>query len=88
MSYTFFTGPAATGHDLSKSGEVLLAPEAWGDIVPIHIQPNDQPWSMGRDAFLACTSGIRIATQRQAVSKGVCAYTSRYLVFKPADLDF
>ena len=68
MSESTFTGP----------GEVMLAPSTWGDIVPIHLD-GQATWSVGRDAFLACTNGIVRSTKSQGFSKALC---------KPARLFF
>lgn len=47
MSTSTYTGP----------GELLLAPEALGDITNIRLNGSEQ-WSVGKDAFLAATQGI------------------------------
>ena len=47
MSHSTYTGP----------GELLLAPPALGDITQIRLDGNQQ-WSVGKDAFLACTQGV------------------------------
>lgn len=47
MAQSTYTGP----------GELLLAPAALGDIVPIRLD-GQQTWSVGRDAFLSCTQGV------------------------------
>ncbi|KAH9859117.1 DUF124-domain-containing protein [Lenzites betulinus] len=60
MSESIFTGP----------GEVLLAPEIWGDIVPIHLDGQTQ-WSVGKDAFLACTPGISRVAKSQGFGKAL-----------------
>ena len=61
MSESPFTGP----------GEVMLAPSTWGDIVHIHLD-GQATWSVGRDAFLACTNGIVRSTKSQGFSKALC----------------
>lgn len=61
MSESIFTGP----------GEVLLAPDIWGDIVPIHLDGRAD-WSVGKDAFLACTTGITRTTKSQGLGKALC----------------
>ncbi len=48
MTESLFTGP----------GEVLLAPETWGDIVPIQLD-GQTPWNVGKHAFLASTPGVK-----------------------------
>ncbi|EIW63640.1 DUF124-domain-containing protein [Trametes versicolor FP-101664 SS1] len=60
MSESIFTGP----------GEVMVAPETWGDIVPIHLDGRTQ-WSVGRDAYLACTMGVSRTTKSQGVGKAL-----------------
>ena len=47
MTHSTYTGP----------GELLLAPPALGDITLIRLDGNQQ-WSVGKDAFLACTQGV------------------------------
>ena len=64
MSESTFTGP----------GEVMLAPETWGDIVPIQLDGQTN-WSVGRDAFLACTGGVSRATKSQGLGKALCEYS-------------
>ncbi|KAI0661297.1 tryptophan RNA-binding attenuator protein-like domain-containing protein [Cubamyces menziesii] len=60
MTESFFTGP----------GEVLLAPETWGDIVPIQLDGRTE-WNVGRDAFLACTGGVTRTTKSQGLGKAL-----------------
>ena len=66
MSESIFTGP----------GEVLLAPDTWGDIVPIHLDGQTN-WSVGRDAFLACTMGVTRSTKSQGLGKAFCTFLGR-----------
>jgi uncharacterized protein (TIGR00266 family) len=60
MTESKFTGP----------GEVVLAPEIWGDIVPISVQPN-VTWSVGKDAYLASTVNVVRSTKSQGLMKGL-----------------
>jgi uncharacterized protein (TIGR00266 family) len=60
MSESTFTGP----------GEVLLAPETWGDIVPIQLDGRT-PWFFGRDAFLASTRDIVRTSKSQGFGKAL-----------------
>ncbi|KAI0762121.1 tryptophan RNA-binding attenuator protein-like domain-containing protein [Trametes elegans] len=60
MSESTFTGP----------GEVLLAPETWGDIVPVQLDGQTQ-WNIGKDAFLACTAGVARSTKSQGLGKAL-----------------
>ena len=63
MTESIFTGP----------GEVLLAPETWGDVVPIRLD-GSQDWRVGRDAFLACTMGVTRTTKSQGLGKALCEF--------------
>jgi Mitochondrial biogenesis AIM24 len=58
MAHSTYTGP----------GELLLAPAALGDITLIRLDGNQQ-WSVGKDAFLACTQGIVKEYKSQGLSK-------------------
>jgi uncharacterized protein (AIM24 family) len=60
MSQSTYTGP----------GELLLAPAALGDIVPIRLD-GQQTWSVGRDAFLACTQGVNKDYKSQGLGKAM-----------------
>ncbi|RDW82027.1 hypothetical protein BP6252_03139 [Coleophoma cylindrospora] len=60
MSHSTFTGP----------GEVLLAPSSLGDITNIRLS-GDEQWSVGRDAFLACTQGVVKEYKRQGIGKAM-----------------
>ncbi len=66
---------ALIGGDMSKSiytgpGELLLAPSAIGDITIIKLGGHEQ-WSVGKDAFLACTQGIVTEYKSQGVAKAM-----------------
>ena len=61
LSESIFTGP----------GEVLLAPETWGDIVPIHLNGNET-WCFSKHAFLACTHEVVRAHRAQSLGKTLC----------------
>lgn len=58
MAHSVYTGP----------GELLLAPFALGDITNIRLA-GDASWTIGRDAFMACTQGVVKDYQAQALSK-------------------
>lgn len=60
MSMSKFTGP----------GELLLAPSVLGDISIIKFTDNEE-WKIGRDSFLASTSGIKKDLQTQGISKSI-----------------
>ncbi|CAK3737668.1 Hypothetical predicted protein [Lecanosticta acicola] len=61
MSHSHFTGP----------GELLLAPFALGDVTNIRLQEGAGTWSVGKDAFLACTQGVTKDYQAQQLSKAI-----------------
>jgi uncharacterized protein (AIM24 family) len=61
MTSSTFTGP----------GEVLLAPPMLGDITNIRMSEHDAEWTVGRDAFLACTQGIKKDYKRQGLGKAM-----------------
>lgn len=60
MNHSTYAGP----------GELLLAPAALGDITNIRLGGNEQ-WSVGRDAFLACTQGVVKDMKRQGIGKAM-----------------
>lgn len=60
MAQSTYTGP----------GELLLAPPALGDIVPIRLD-GAQTWNAGRDAFLACTQGVQKDYKSQSLGKAM-----------------
>jgi uncharacterized protein (AIM24 family) len=60
LAHSAYTGP----------GELLLAPSSLGDITNISLGGNEQ-WSVGKDAFLACTQGIVKEYKRQGIGKAM-----------------
>ena len=60
MNKSIFTGP----------GELLLAPASIGDITIIKLGGQEQ-WSVGKDAFLACTQGIVTEYKSQGIGKAM-----------------
>ena len=74
-SLKFSLKKALIGGDMSKStytgpGELLLAPASIGDITIIKLGGNEQ-WSVGKDAFLACTQGIVTEYKSQGIGKAM-----------------
>ncbi|KAL5612165.1 hypothetical protein BROUX41_000291 [Berkeleyomyces rouxiae] len=51
-------------------GEVLLAPAMLGDVVTLRLD-GSSTWSLARDAFLACTQGVKKDYKRQGLSKAI-----------------
>lgn len=68
MAHSTFTGP----------GEVLLAPHSLGDITNIRLSGSEQ-WSVGRDAFLACTQGVVKEYKRQGLGKAMFSGEGLYV---------
>ena len=60
MAHSTFTGP----------GELLLAPSAIGDISILKLAGQDS-WTVGKDAFLACTQGVVKEYKNQSFSKAM-----------------
>lgn len=60
MAHSSFTGP----------GELLLAPSAIGDISILKLAGQDS-WTVGKDAFLACTQGVVKEYKSQSFSKAM-----------------
>ncbi|KAL1866995.1 hypothetical protein VTK73DRAFT_4405 [Phialemonium thermophilum] len=60
MSTSTFTGP----------GELLLGPSMLGDITSLRLTGNET-WSVGHDAFLACTQGVTKDHKRQGLGKAM-----------------
>lgn len=64
LSESIFTGP----------GEVLIAPETWGDIVPINMD-GSTTWFFGKHSFLAATREVIRSNKSQGVGKALCEST-------------
>lgn len=60
ITLSTYTGP----------GELLLAPSTLGDIIVLRLSGSDS-WKVGKDGFLAATSGIEKDYQSQGLTKGV-----------------
>ncbi|KAI0341874.1 DUF124-domain-containing protein [Trametopsis cervina] len=60
MSESIFSGP----------GEVLLAPETWGDIAALVVD-GTTTWRTGKHSFLAATAGVVRAHKSQGLGKGL-----------------
>ncbi|QQK48156.1 Mitochondrial biogenesis protein AIM24 [Penicillium digitatum] len=65
----FLIGGSMTASHYTGPGELLLAPPILGDIIVHEINPGDK-WNVGRDSFLAHTSGVCHEYKRQDLSKG------------------
>jgi uncharacterized protein (AIM24 family) len=60
MTHSHYTGP----------GELLLAPHGLGDITSIRLTGSES-WSVGKDAFLACTDRVEKDYKAQSISKAM-----------------
>lgn len=62
-------GEMAVSH-YTGAGELLLAPSVLGDITVLRID-GSREWRIGRDAFLACTGGVKTKYKSQKLSQAV-----------------
>ena len=60
MATSTYTGP----------GEILFAPSALGDITTLRLN-GSEPWSVGKDAFVAATQGVVKEYKSQGFSKAM-----------------
>lgn len=60
IAHSTFTGP----------GEILFAPHSLGDIHLLRLD-GESVWSVGKDAFLACTAGVVKEYKSQSFSKAM-----------------
>jgi uncharacterized protein (AIM24 family) len=60
MASSTFTGP----------GELLLAPPSIGDVTSIRLNGSEH-WSVGKDAFLACTERVHKDYKSQGIGKAM-----------------
>lgn len=65
----FIIGGSMTMSHYTGPGELLLAPPMLGDIIVHEINRGDK-WNVGRDSFLAHTSGVHHEYKPQGLSKG------------------
>lgn len=66
---------ALAGGNIARStytgpGELLIAPSIMGDITIIRLDGSNE-WIVGRDAFLASTTGVKTEYKTQGLMKGV-----------------
>ncbi|KAF1812399.1 DUF124-domain-containing protein [Eremomyces bilateralis CBS 781.70] len=63
-------GGSMTSSQYTGPGELLLCGPALGDITNIRLNGNEQ-WSVGKDAFLACTQGVIKEYKSQGFTKAM-----------------
>ena len=62
MAHSHYTGP----------GELLFAPSYLGDVTTLRLTGKEkQQWFVGKDAFLACTSGVTRDYKNQGLGKAI-----------------
>ncbi|EXK38421.1 hypothetical protein FOMG_08815 [Fusarium oxysporum f. sp. melonis 26406] len=71
----FSLGKLFTGGNLFEStytgpGRIALGPTLFGDIITLHVDGH-QSWTIGRDAFLACTSEVTKKRETQGIGKAL-----------------
>ena len=64
-----------TGGDMAEStytgpGRLALGPTLFGDIITLHLDGH-QSWTIGKDAFLACTTDVSKEAKAQGLSKAL-----------------
>ncbi|EMD37564.1 hypothetical protein CERSUDRAFT_94566 [Gelatoporia subvermispora B] len=72
-----FTGGQLAQSRFTGPGEVLLAPQVWGDIIPIPLDGRTR-WHFGKHAWLASTRDITLDTKAQN-SVGKALFSGRGL---------
>ncbi|KAH6963296.1 tryptophan RNA-binding attenuator protein-like domain-containing protein [Fusarium avenaceum] len=71
----FSIGKLFTGGNMFEStyagpGRVALGPTLFGDIITLHVDGR-QSWTIGKDAFLACTSDVSKKRETQGIGKAL-----------------
>ncbi|RGP63208.1 hypothetical protein FLONG3_9963, partial [Fusarium longipes] len=64
-----FTGGAMYESEYDGPGHIALGPTLFGDIIPLPISGSQ--WTVGKDAFLACTSEVTKKREVQGLSKAL-----------------
>lgn len=65
-----FTGGEMAESTYAGPGRVALGPTLFGDVVTLHVDGR-QSWTIGKDAFLACTPDVQKETKAQGFSKSM-----------------
>ncbi|KAK2606062.1 hypothetical protein QQS21_003580 [Conoideocrella luteorostrata] len=63
-----FTGGKMSESTYAGPGRVALGPTLMGDIITLHLDGR-QPWTAGKDSFLACTADVTMESKTQGFSK-------------------
>ncbi|PPJ55820.1 hypothetical protein CBER1_01550 [Cercospora berteroae] len=65
-----FTGGEMAESSYAGYGRLALGPTLFGDIITLQVDPSHQ-WTIGKDAFLACTQQITKETKAQGFGKAM-----------------
>ncbi|KAI5465236.1 DUF124 domain protein [Mariannaea sp. PMI_226] len=65
-----FTGSEMSESTYTGPGRVALGPTLFGDIITLRVD-GQQPWTIGKDAFLACTADVTKETKTQGLGKSL-----------------
>lgn len=65
-----FTGGEMAESAYAGYGRLALGPTLFGDIITLQVDPSHQ-WTIGKDAFLACTQQITKETKAQGFGKAM-----------------
>lgn len=63
-----FTGSEMSESTYAGPGRIALGPTLFGDIITLHVDGR-QAWTIGKDAFLGCTSEVSKDTKAQGLGK-------------------
>jgi uncharacterized protein (AIM24 family) len=72
------TGGQMASSTYAGHGKVALAPLLQGDIITLHVDGRT-PWKVGKDAFLASTSGVTKDTKSQGFTKAMFSGESLFV---------
>lgn len=64
------TGSAMSESTYAGPGKVALGPTLFGDIITLHLDGR-QGWTIGKDAFLACTTDVTKENKTQGLGKAL-----------------
>ncbi|MCJ1429971.1 hypothetical protein MMC29_007886 [Sticta canariensis] len=71
-------GGELTASTYTGPGEILFAPSFIGDMTTLRLTGSDT-WSVGKDAFIACTQGVVKEYKSQGISKAIFSGEGLYI---------